>query len=418
MAERISMIMPELSPEVQKTNREQQEQLAKFGFRHIGSLQNGGFKRGWHLQDFREQIAYLRSDCDPTFFTRVILQDKKMRETFVRVMNVDVNEFWKNDYIRDEQPELTKEEYLEKHFWKALAVEVSTEELLKKMPDDFLLETLKAYNRELERIKVETMERVAELSQEFLPDFQNFTEKHDLKVNWFEIKKRFNTVSYDLFDQYYREKIKALHGSSPVGDYDPDVHQVRVEVSPFSRVQPEHLQHELVHAVSGRTNQMNLLYLGKSDYVVTRSLPRLGARRGHRFTWLNEAITEDINIDIQKDKSPDGKHDSWYESYDRERELFALVLKNGQKPLAPRLFYQAYFESDTGRDEDLVARKELYEAISEAYGSPRFLAELDDLVRQEGVKKAVEIFKAHGVSGVKDWWQTKFVDKEAVEDSN
>jgi hypothetical protein len=192
-------------------------------------------------------------------------------------------------------------------------------------------------------------------------------------------------------------------------------------MSPFSRVEFSTLQHEHIHAVSGRKNVVSLISHDRgpgSKVYTTRSLPRLGASfeasKSHpkRFDWLNEAITEHINIDIKKEVIPADKYFSIDDSYYHERKMFELILAGGQEPIPARLFYQAYFESDTENPADLKHRKELYEGISRAYGSPRFLVELDDMIKEIGLKPAVETFKSAGRAGVEKWWKENFLKND------
>ncbi|MFZ4648722.1 MAG: hypothetical protein ACOYMB_03785 [Patescibacteria group bacterium] len=415
MTERISMVLPELNPEVQQLNKEYKNSWARSGFEHIGSTQNGSFVREWNTREFRDQIKYLKTDDDIIFYLRTILQDPKMCELFAKEMAVYPDEFWENSYEREESPNLKLNEYLEKHFWKALAVEGEIRGVLKTLSDDFLLETLKVYNREIGRIRMETLEIIEQMRKDFMPNLEGFVERHSLVIDWPEIEHKFNTVSYDLFDQYSCNK-KNKHIA---GDYDKNSHIVRVEISPFSRVEFSTLQHEHIHAVSGRKNVINLMSRGSFDDKVymTRSIPRLGASFDHtsshpdRFNWLNEAITEHINIDIKKEIIPKDQYFDSNDSYYHERKLFELILTSGKEPIPPRLFYQAYFESDTEKPVDLERRKELYDGISKAYNSPRFLVELDDMIKEIGLKPAIEIFKSSGQIGVQKWWEGNFLNK-------
>lgn len=415
MTERISMILPELNPEVQQSNKEHKNSWFKSGFDHIGSTQNGSFVREWNTHDFCDQIKYLKTENDTIFYLRTILQDSKMCDLFIKKMDVSPDEFWENSYVREEFPDMTREEYLKKYFWKALAVESETQEILKTLPDDFLLETLKVYNQEIGRIRMETLENIEQLRQDFMPNFASFVKRHKLTVDWPEIKHKFDTVSYDLFDQYScRNKNK-----NKVGDYDKYSHVARVEMSPFSRVEFGDLQHENIHAISGRKNVMSLISRGSFDDEIytAHELPRLGvsfdrsSRHPERFNWLNEAITEHINIDIKKEVIPKDRYSKANDAYYHERKLFELILTKGKESIPVRLFYQAYFEFDTENSADLKRRQELYEKISKAYDSPRFLVELDDMIKKIGLKPAIEIFESTGRAGVKKWWEENFLKK-------
>ena len=413
MTERISMILPELNPEVIDSNKRKKNSWLKSDFAHIGSTKNGSFTREWNLLDFRNQIKYLKTSDDPIFYLRVILQDSKMRDIFVKKLDVSPDEFWHNSYEHEEDPNLTRDEYMKKYLWKALAVDAEIQGVLKDLPDDFLLETLKVYNQEIGRIRDESLEKISEMRPDFMTNFENFTQKYNLQINWDEIQQKFGTISYDLFDQYYSD----MSPGRKIGDYDKDSHTVRVEMSPFSRVSFDTLQHEHIHAISGRKNDLSLIDFGDNKIHIGHSIPRLGAAfersSAHpgRFEWLNEAITEEINIDIKKDVLKKDKHFSINDSYPDERQLFKLIIAGGQEPIAARLFYQAYFESETENPKDLKHRQELYQEISAAYGSPRFLIEIDDMIKKIGLKETIKIFKSSGQVGIREWWSHKFVEK-------
>lgn len=414
MTERISMVLPELSPDVKQSNKERKNAWFKSGFDHIGSTKNGSYTREWNLHDFRDQIQYLKSNDDVIFYLRTILQDHEMRDIFTEKLNVSPDEYWQNTYLREEFPNLTREEYLEKDFWKSLANEGETQNILKKLPDDFLLETLKVYNKEINRIRTESLDTIDKMRQDFIPYFKNFTKKYNVEVNWEEIQHKFDTLSYDLFDQYHEDQCSG----EKTGDYEKYSHTARVEISPFSRISFSTLQHEHLHAVSGRKNVFNLAELSFGLLYTEHALPRLGVEfarsRSHpnRFKWLNEAITEHINIDMKKDNLKKDEYFEFENSYPDERKLFELILSRGQKPVAAKLFYQTYFESDAEDPTALKHRKELYQEISEAYGSPRFLIELDDMIKRINIKKATEIFKSSGKEGVHSWWLNKFTNKK------
>jgi hypothetical protein len=416
MTERISMVLPELNPEVQASNKEKKNSWLKSGFDHIASTKNGTLTREWTVSDFSDQIKYLKTNYDPDFYFRTILQDSGMCHTFAEKLGASPTEYFENSYKHEECPEMTQEEYLKKDFWKSLAIDSRNADILKGAPNDFILETLKVYSKEISRIRIESLEVIEKLRQDFIPNFKKFSEKNNLEINWEEIRQRFDTLSYDLFDQYYADQRSAS------GDYDKNSHTARVEISPFSRVSPAILEHEHLHAISGRKNDMNLIFFdfmpSGLQFSLNHSIPRLGASfarsdsHPERFRWLNEAITEQINVEMMEDNPNKEDFVGLDYSYPYERILFDAILKGGDKQIAARSFYQAYFESDTGKPEDLKQRQKLYQEISEAYGSPRFFIELDDMIKSKGLKKSLEIFKLSGATAVHKWWQEESIDKK------
>lgn len=171
------MALLELNPEVIEINKRNKTSWLKSGFNHIGSIENGSFTREWNVHDFQEQIKYLKNSDDPIFFLRVILQNKEMCDFFIKKMNVSTKEYWQNSYELEEDPDLTEMEYIKNNLWKSLAVTAEIDEVLRDLPDEFLLKTLKVYNKEISRIRDESLEKISEMRQDFIPNFKNLIDE-------------------------------------------------------------------------------------------------------------------------------------------------------------------------------------------------------------------------------------------------
>ncbi|MBN8549712.1 MAG: hypothetical protein J0M12_10385 [Deltaproteobacteria bacterium] len=144
--------------------------------------------------------------------------------------------------------------------------------------------------------------------------------------------------------------------------------------------------HELVHAISGRTEQ----FLVEDGEIFGRSGSRLGLAfsglpldagrsRGERFQWLNEAITESVNLELL------GLTDS--ASYRTER----AILKKLEETVPRAAFLQAYFENmevGSAGPQPLPGWKELSAQLTSAYGTA-FLVALDKCVDLQGPQLAL-----------------------------
>lgn len=103
-----------------------------------------------------------------------------------------------------------------------------------------------------------------------------------------------------------------------------------------------------------------------------------------RFRWLNEAVTEDLSVELLSASNLPISHGS----YLKERQLLKY-LTAGPRPLVPdRLLLQAYFEHyDPHRQNRIPKWKKLMEHLSKK-GHPRLFVELDNIINKEGLDAA------------------------------
>lgn len=169
------------------------------------------------------------------------------------------------------------------------------------------------------------------------------------------------------------------------------------------------LAHELIHAASGNV----VIESTESDDYGIKEVQLDSTRVGLRFAkgplrdiaskkslfrWLNEAVTEKINIEITN-------HEKKLQTYREERALFNLLCHNGKFLIDETLFYRAYFEnynpelrqSGTG----VPQWKKLWSEINNAY-CPGFLRKFDQYIKYHGIKKAVEAMSSpDGIEKIK-----------------
>jgi hypothetical protein len=182
------------------------------------------------------------------------------------------------------------------------------------------------------------------------------------------------------------------------------------------------LTHELLHAVSGNlvikselvdysddeTSDDESYNKTFSDVEVMRvglAGPFFSGRRV--FAWLNEAVTESINIEINN-------HEEKLKTYKEERTLFDLLCMKGSKPIDKRVVYGVYFEdydlkSLEEKGTGVPKWKEFWQEINEAYCSG-FLRKLDSYIKQFGIKEAVLSMQSdEGIEKIKNHKSGKVV---------
>lgn len=137
------------------------------------------------------------------------------------------------------------------------------------------------------------------------------------------------------------------------------------------------LIHEIMHALSRNAAIM------KDGEISSRWTGlRVYADEDHpvQFTWLNEAITERLNL-LARQEAVGG--------YGAYRKLYAALKVAGAEEIPESIFLNAYFtDRDPSDPASEDARRELSQAISRAY-SPGFLNRLDVFVREKGIDAAI-----------------------------
>jgi len=143
------------------------------------------------------------------------------------------------------------------------------------------------------------------------------------------------------------------------GDYDLEDGVVRIAYRDNKNAQEKTVFHEMIHALSGRTVRLkggNLDHqrfgLGFSTY------DKQGNKNGKQFRWLNEAVTEEITIELSG-------LDHTYASYSVERKYLHDLYSQG---VSKKLIYDAYFENyDPDSKEKVPKWKELISQIKDTH---------------------------------------------------
>lgn len=135
--------------------------------------------------------------------------------------------------------------------------------------------------------------------------------------------------------------------------------------------------HEIMHALSRNSE---IMQDGKLIPRWSGLRTYTGEDRPVQFTWLNEAITERLNLLARQEARG---------SYGAYRKLYAALKVCGSQEIPESIFLDAYFtDRDPSDPESENARRELSQAISRAYNSG-FLNRLDVFVREKGIDAAI-----------------------------
>ncbi|MCB9809266.1 hypothetical protein H6776_02595 [Candidatus Nomurabacteria bacterium] len=423
MIERIHFPHNEDDPKVVDLIKEHREKLNWHSFDHIGSTRNGGFDHEWTIKDFEKQIAYLRK-CDPIhamFFFRVITRDENFLKKIMTEISFDPRVVWEQDKDSQREYHNSYEDFYHDYVYKIVSVEMSMDYnypdgFFANRSDDDILEMLKIYNQEIEDVRLIAQENIERISKKFKDRLKRFSQKYDITIDESLLDHKLQMVEYDVFDNYVGDQPYSNIPGKKGGDYDKSEHRVRIKMDSFGNVDEDVVQHENLHVVAGREMNVSLIDLGfsKTEPIIEGySIPRQGLgfdrrinRRGNEFTWLDEAITERINEIIMHDNIGTNDNGRSYTSmsYPDERDLFDLILTSGTVDIDQKYFFQAYFETTPEDQKHLPLRTELYQKISEAYGSPIFLMRIDDLVGEFGIREVKDLFKEGGKEAIEQRW--------------
>ena len=189
-----------------------------------------------------------------------------------------------------------------------------------------------------------------------------------LPINSDRIEERLSRISYSLQDGLM------TNSESLGGFYRRSAQSIVVQDSVKEKNYEEVLIHEIMHAISGSTELVAL----RADDHIPDDLPekellinqRLGlsyfsfTNKNNIFTWLNEALTEKLSMDVL---GMDDFDDS--NAYISERMALDAILKK----VPYDMFKAAYFENyDVNESDKVPAWKALQKKIGEVYG-PNFL---------------------------------------------
>ena len=250
------------------------------------------------------------------------------------------------------------------------------------------------------------------VEQEWLPGFKEsfvnnlelLRQSGGLDLSPDEVAKKMDKVRVDFFSRYSElaAKVKAPGVNTPFSS-------VFIELDPYDSRGDENLRptlqhiynHEMFHVISGSLFLTTPRHLGIYNTAQHRQGLSFGPKVGtdvesmekkERFTWLNEAVTENLALSISKDGADD------FATYRAERVLLSLLINGpvgeGSVRVDRNKFYQAYFEDYKAEDSDeirLKKWKELIRSINEAY-YPGFLVKIDKLIKEKNIGYVISHF--------------------------
>lgn len=256
---------------------------------------------------------------------------------------------------------------------------------------------------ELQREKFGEIKKMAE--KEWLPEFKaQFLEKAgaliqsgELNITADELRKRIAGVKISFFNH----GTIASEALDTGGVYNSDQILVGIDLNGQKdleavKVHSRHIfNHEMLHAISGvlyvtSTKQTGLYRTQRQRTGLRFEL--MGENEFERFAWLNEALTETLALELDKNIDRD------LAPYKSERTLLSLLINGpaGGKVVGVERakFSHAYFENYEPKDEPesrLQGWKDLMHTINEKY-YPGFLVKVDKLIKEKGINYVISHF--------------------------
>lgn len=270
---------------------------------------------------------------------------------------------------------------------------------------DLLLLLITEYNKTIERKIDFFLEKIEEYKQEFYEKLvlwlREDSEKYDLDKIKAIIDKTYINFIDPLGWKKYAAAITSDHTITmslrfgPFYTDDDNIYDINNEIWDFRdnyiNDAKHALFHELLHIITSNRKQISI----KGDDNITRlSIQSTGLvfeGNKQRFNWLNEALTEVINLDINNNNQID--------SYYHEIRLYELLIKKTLDPKSWKDLMLTYFFNIRKDDvKGLDEWKENRKRLDESFGpdGKNFLVKLDNWIEEnggmsEGVKKAYKI---------------------------
>lgn len=266
-----------------------------------------------------------------------------------------------------------------------------------------LYDNLSGKAAESQREKMSEIKKVAE--KEWLPEFKaQFLEKiealiqsGELNITVEELDKRMSGVKISFFNQ----GTMASEALDAGGAYNSDQILVGIDLhgqkdDQAVKADSQHIfNHEMLHAISGALHVTRVkpsgLYRTQRERTGLK-FQSTGENEFERFTWLNEALTETLALELDKNIDRD------LAPYRPERTLLSLLINGpaggGVAGVGRNKFSHAYFENYEPKDEPaerLKFWKELSRSISETY-YPGFLVDIDKMIKERGIGFVISRF--------------------------
>ena len=236
----------------------------------------------------------------------------------------------------------------------------TTPDFIERIPSNILVSISSAYTDYLQQRRKEFVKRCPELIESTRKKLYEAIDRGEIPITKKKVEMVLDRLHMTLADTM------VMRLNDTYGSYDKDTLSIYLDANLDDSELEETFHHEILHALSGMT-------ILSSDEWTNESL-RVGLayRDDSLFRWLNEAVTETLNIKVF------GHEDGDF--YKESRKLLDLLSKD----IDFKLFVDAYFEEydpDAPKEERLAAWKKLKAAIDAKFGSsPNFLVKLNNFI--------------------------------------
>ncbi len=222
----------------------------------------------------------------------------------------------------------------------------------KDIPDQLFEEMVRTYVNFWEKKQEEFHEKAPYMLAEFKEKTLQAIKENKLPITQELLEERMDDTRIYLADAM-------SIGDCTNGDYSVKEGVVRVAYRDDEEAQEKTVFHEMVHALSGRTVRLRS---GDLDHqrngLVFWVYNSKGNKSGKQFRWLNEAVTEEITIELLGIEPEDA-------AYPRERRYLQELYNQG---VSKELVYGAYFENyDPDSQEKVPKWKELVRLIKDTH---------------------------------------------------
>jgi hypothetical protein len=274
-----------------------------------------------------------------------------------------------------------------------------------KQSRDFLLLLITEYNKTIERKADFFIEKIEEYKKEFNENLVSWLGKDSEGYDLDKIKKIINQTQVNFIDplglKNYEGSVDPDHAITmslrfgPFYTNEEELEDTESEVWDFRNNYINKAKyaffHELLHIISSNRKRLTK---DTGDGIKRTSIQSTGLvfeGNKQRFNWLNEALTEIINLDTNNEENID--------SYLNEIRLYELLIKKTLDSKAWRDLMLTYFFNVRKDDiKGLDEWKENRKRIDESFGpnGKNFLVKLDNWIEEnggmpDGVKKAYKI---------------------------
>lgn len=233
--------------------------------------------------------------------------------------------------------------------------------------------------KELEKQFTETQAKIEAMVPQLRQKLESAIDDGKIPISKELLAERMDSLVYDIVDPL-TAKLEALGG-----EYIGDKHRVLVRADMADEQLEGVVLHEVLHSLSGKTefqiqdDTPELVYIEQTRVGLNLKAKALRnetvdlKEHAPNLRWLNEAVTEDLTIDIA------GKGET--RVYQMERLLLARLTRDGALPKS--VVARAYFENTTAQPQPgehaAPALRELFTQSNRIFGQG-FLTNLDRFI--------------------------------------